>query len=68
MSFDDEDTVFQVLLNGEGQYSLWPANRETPRGWSTAGQVGSKHECLDYIEQAWTDMRPLSLRTAALAV
>lgn len=43
-------------------HSIWPADRETPPGWRDAGKSGSKAECLAYIEQVWTDMRPLSLR------
>ncbi|MEX2628705.1 MAG: MbtH family NRPS accessory protein [Tistlia sp.] len=58
----DDDTVYQVVVNGEEQYSIWPAERELPLGWSPAGKQGSKQECLDYIEEIWTDMRPLSLR------
>jgi MbtH protein len=51
-----------VVVNDEGQYSIWPADREPPRGWRLEGTVGSERECLDHVEQVWTDMRPLSLR------
>src|SRR5262249_557709 len=44
------------------QYSIWPADRENPLGWNDVGKSGLKQECLDYIEEVWTDMRPLSLR------
>lgn len=54
----------RVVVNQEGQYSLWFADREVPAGWSDAGRVGSKEECLAFIEEVWTDMRPLSLRRA----
>lgn len=58
-----EDTAsYKVVLNHEEQYSIWPADRENPPGWSDAGKAGPKEECLSYIEQVWTDMRPLSLR------
>lgn len=60
--FDDEEATFQVVVNHEEQYSIWPAQRELPAGWRAAGKSGVKKECLDYIEQVWTDMRPLSLR------
>lgn len=53
---------YKVVINHEEQYSLWPADREPPAGWSEAGPGGSKEECLAYIEAAWTDMRPRSLR------
>jgi len=52
----------KVVVNGEGQYSLWPAERENPAGWSDAGKTGSKEECLAFVEEVWTDMRPRSLR------
>ena len=54
--------LFTVVVNHEEQYSIWPAGQTIPNGWRTSGQVGSKEVCLDYINQMWTDMRPLSLR------
>lgn len=62
MSDNADTTTYQVVMNHEEQYSLWPANKEIPAGWRAAGKSGSKAECLAYIEQVWTDMRPLSLR------
>jgi MbtH protein len=62
MSFDSEDTIFKVVVNHEEQYSIWPDYKEIPLGWREAGKTGLKKECLEYIEQVWTDMRPLSLR------
>ena len=60
---DEEDnTIYRVVVNHEEQYSIWPAVRELPLGWNDAGKTGSKQECLDYIQEVWTDMRPLSLR------
>ena len=60
---EQEDlTVYKVVTNHEEQYSIWPVDRENALGWSDAGKQGSKSECLEYIEQVWTDMRPLSLR------
>lgn len=60
--FDDEEALFEVVLNHEEQYSIWPADREPPNGWRKAGKSGKKAECLAYINEVWTDMRPLSLR------
>jgi MbtH protein len=57
-----EETQYKVVVNHEEQYSIWFANRENPRGWRDMGKSGTKSECLDYIEQVWTDMRPLSVR------
>jgi MbtH protein len=61
MSDEREDgTIYKVVVNDEEQYSIWPADRELPLGWNGAGKSGTKQECLDYIEEVWTDMRPLS--------
>ena len=60
--FDDEQALFEVVLNHEEQYSIWPADREVPAGWRKAGKQGKKADCLAYINEVWTDMRPLSLR------
>ena len=63
MSEHDEDpTIYRVVRNHEEQYSIWPADRENAPGWVDAGPTGTRAECLAYIEQTWTDMRPLSLR------
>lgn len=59
-----DDGVYVVVVNHEEQYSIWPADREIPPGWRSAGKTGSKEDCLAYIEEVWTDMRPLSLRRA----
>jgi MbtH protein len=58
----EDTTIYKVVVNHEEQYSIWPADRDVPNGWSDAGKSGSKAECLDYIKEVWTDMRPLSLR------
>jgi MbtH protein len=57
-----EQATHKVLVNHEGQYSLWPLARSAPAGWSETGKLGSKEECLAYVDATWTDMRPLSLR------
>jgi uncharacterized protein YbdZ (MbtH family) len=59
---DEDTTVYQVVVNHEEQYSIWPAHREMPLGWKAVGPQGPKAECLAYIKEVWTDMRPLSLR------
>jgi MbtH protein len=60
---DQEDTtVYKVVVNHEEQFSIWPADRENALGWRDAGKSGLKEECLAYIKEVWTDMRPLSLR------
>ena len=66
MSWNDSDredtTTYKAVINHEEQYSIWPADRENPLGWRDAGKSGTKAECLEYIKEVWTDMRPLSLR------
>ncbi|MCL4850862.1 MAG: MbtH family protein [Bryobacteraceae bacterium] len=63
MPDDKEDlAIYKVVVNHEEQYSIWPLDRENPLGWSDAGKTGRKQECLDYIKEVWTDMRPLSVR------
>ena len=60
---DKEDTtVYKVVINHEEQYSIWPDYKEMPLGWKDVGKVGLKADCLAFIKEVWTDMRPLSLR------
>ena len=58
---DEDNREYLVLVNEEGQHSLWPQFREIPLGWSAVGPRGSRNACLDWVEQNWTDMRPKSL-------
>lgn len=63
MNEEQEDNrIYKAVVNHEEQYSIWFADRELPLGWREAGKSGTKAECLAYIEEVWTDMRPLSLR------
>ena len=66
MSWNDPDSednrIYKVVVNHEEQYSIWPEYKENPLGWRDVGKVGPKAECLAYIKEVWTDMRPLSLR------
>ncbi len=59
--FEGESGEFLVLVNDEGQYSIWPTFRAVPAGWAGIGQRGARQVCLDWIETHWTDMRPRSL-------
>lgn len=52
----------QVVVNDEDQYSLWPLDSQPPAGWRAEGFTGTRQECLDHVDQVWTDMRPRSLR------
>ena len=58
----EDTTIYKVVVNHEEQYSIWPVERENALGCKDAGKVGTKSECLAYIKEVWTDMRPLSLR------
>jgi MbtH protein len=62
MNEQEDKTILKVVVNHEEQYSVWPVDRENALGWKDAGKSGTKEECLAYIKETWTDMRPLSLR------
>ena len=62
--FDNPDGRYVVLVNDEGQHSLWPSFAEVPEGWTVAHGEDDRQACLDYVEEHWTDMRPKSLATA----
>ena len=57
-----DDATYQVLVNDEGQYSLWPVGHDVPAGWQPDGKTGTKEECSAHVDEVWTDMRPRSLR------
>lgn len=59
--FDDEAGTFLVLINDEGQHSLWPDFAEVPAGWTVAHGPAARQSCLDHVEEHWQDMRPRSL-------
>jgi MbtH protein len=59
---EKDNIIYKVVINYEEQYSIWPADRENPVGWRDVGTQGLKQQCLDYIKEVWTDMRPLSVR------
>jgi MbtH protein len=59
---EDNNRIYKVVVNHEEQYSIWPAEKANALGWRDAGKSGIKDECLAYIKEVWTDMRPLSLR------
>lgn len=54
---------YSVVINHEEQYSIFPADRSVPSGWKKVGKSGTKEECLRYIEEVWTDMRPSNVRS-----
>ena len=58
----EDNTIYKVVVNHEEQYSIWPADKDNPLGWRDADRSGTKAECLAYVKEVWTDMRPLSLR------
>ena len=59
---EPETHTYQVVVNDEEQFSIWPVDKEVPPGWRDEGTTGTKDECLAHIATVWTDMRPLSLR------
>jgi uncharacterized protein YbdZ (MbtH family) len=62
--FDNDQEDFRVVVNDEEQHSLWPVFADVPDGWRTAFGPAGRRDCLDYVEEHWTDMRPASLRRA----
>jgi len=60
--FDDDDGQYMLIINQEDQYSIWPAAKDVPAGWTTTEHAGTKAECVAKADEVWTDMRPLSLR------
>jgi MbtH protein len=56
------ETIYEVVINDEAQYSIWAQGRSLPLGWTQPGKSGTRQECLDHINIVWKDMRPLSLR------
>ena len=58
----EQQARFKVLVNQEGQYSLWPEQKASPAGWTETDQTGSEEDCMAYVDRVWTDMRPRSLR------
>jgi MbtH protein len=65
--FEDEGARYHVLVNDEGQHSLWPAFADVPAGWRICRAESSRQDCLDFIEANWTDMRPRSLAESSPA-
>ncbi|MFJ9113827.1 MbtH family protein [Streptomyces sp. NPDC102283] len=62
--FENPDGSYSVLVNEEGQHSLWPVSIDVPEGWMVTLEDASRQACLDYVETHWTDMRPVSLQNA----
>jgi MbtH protein len=62
MEDEEDDNIYRVVVNDEEQYSIWLDYKPNPPGWRDGGKTGTKQECLTYIDEVWTDMRPLSLR------
>lgn len=63
--FDDQNCQFHVVVNGDGQHSIWPEFAALPAGWRSVTGPSDQRNCLAYIEANWTDMRPASLRSAS---
>ncbi len=59
----ENELDYTVLINEEEQYSLWPAGKDAPEGWSQVGPTGTQEDCEAYVEENWTDMTPKSART-----
>jgi MbtH protein len=62
--FEDENGSYLVLVNDEGQHSLWPSSIDVPAGWRIVAPATDRRTALDYVNLYWTDMRPSSLAEA----
>lgn len=62
MDEGSDERRYRVVRNAEEQYSIWPADQGMPEGWRADGMVGTRQECLEWIDEVWTDMRPLRAR------
>lgn len=62
--FEDPDGSYLVLVNDENQHSLWPAFAAVPAGWRVVHGAAGRQSCVDYVNENWTDLRPLSLIAA----
>ncbi|MGN9810950.1 MbtH family protein [Micromonospora sp. BQ11] len=64
MLIDDDELIrpYRVVVNHDERYSIWPVDYDLPAGWRDAGHTGVKDDCLAYVRQVWTGLRPLSLR------
>jgi MbtH protein len=58
----ETERIYEVVINDEEQYSIWPASRDVPAGWHKVGKTGTQEDCCSYIDEVWVDMRPRSLR------
>ena len=56
-----EDDQLRVLVNDEGQHSLWPAAADAPAGWRPAFGPADRAACSRYVSTQWTDIRPGSV-------
>ncbi len=68
MSTEQDNWDYQILVNEEGQYSLWPEFKDEPNGWTAVGPIADKMTCLEWIATNWTDSRPVSLQQKMAAV
>ncbi|SEF04496.1 MbtH protein [Streptomyces sp. 3213] len=61
---DSAGERYVVVVNHEEQHSIWFAGRALPAGWTATAVQGTRQECLDHIEQVWTDLTPRSVRAS----
>ncbi|MFY9619647.1 MAG: MbtH family NRPS accessory protein [Pyrinomonadaceae bacterium] len=49
----EDKRIYKVVVNEQGVYSIWPADRENMLGWNDVGKSGTKQQCLSQIEELW---------------
>ena len=60
--FEAPDSDYAVLRNDQEQHSLWPAGIDVPDGWTVVHGPGPREECLGYVRENWTDIRPKDVK------
>ncbi|MFJ2743757.1 MbtH family protein [Streptomyces sp. NPDC087440] len=64
--FEDDSREYLVLRNAEEQYSLWPDTMQVPAGWNVVNGPAPRQKAIEFVDRAWSDMRPKSLRNATV--
>ncbi|MDH4390251.1 MAG: MbtH family NRPS accessory protein [Aquabacterium sp.] len=50
-TLDDSELTCIVLVNANGEYSLWPACSSVPAGWREVGPEGTADACAAWVDR-----------------
>ncbi|QQK81515.1 MbtH family NRPS accessory protein [Salicibibacter cibi] len=60
--FAQDASLYFVLQNAQGQFSLWPSFVQVPEGWTVL--LEDEYEiCVHYINAEWHDLTPKGERS-----